>query len=146
MTDVQKAYKRAMDLLIERWFKGCDDAAMWIDMGFIVAAQHNPTMQDDPVIGPHINELLFKYVRTPDKLARLMKAAGEATQIDIRQRFLIAYVEAIFRRGRFPYVREIRSNIESRGGRRIVPDKRVIRRIADELSLPLTRTPGRPKN
>jgi hypothetical protein len=146
--NVQEAVcRRALDLLYKMRSRDCDDAQMWADRAFIVAHQCYP--DTPPEIKQFISEALLRNARDPGRLGRLMKAARRARMPDVRECVLAAYIAVIVpytvaAKRRFPYVREIQQKIKSRDD--VAPDKRVIRRICDELSLPLTTKPGRPKN
>jgi hypothetical protein len=90
------------------------------------------------------DKVFRRYVLQPDKLDRIMKSVRNARLPNVRRDVLTAYITTSLKFDRFPYVREIRESIESHND--VAPDKRVIRRIIDEFSLPLTTKPGRPKN
>ena len=139
------AVRRALDLLAKQRLDDCDgDRGMQAASFLIEAYQRNESLVEGwpPALLSIYDKIFRRYVLEPEKLDRVMKSARRARLQNVRRDVLTAYITTSLRFDRFPHVREIKDDIESRG--HVAPDKRVIRRILDEFSLPRSSKPGKP--
>jgi hypothetical protein len=145
--NVEKAVRHALDILAKQRAANCGSDPEMQAHSFLIEGYQRMKGDLPGDILSMIGEVFLRYGLKPDKLARLMAAVRKARETNVRRDVLTAYISTSLLLGRFPYVREIREWFKS--GRRFAgsaPEERIIRRICDELDLPRTTKPGRPKN
>jgi hypothetical protein len=142
--NVEKAVRHALDILGKQRAADCGSDPEMQAHSFLIEGYQRMKGDLPGDILSMIGEVFLRYGLKPDKLASLMAAVRKARLQNVRRDVLTAYITTSLKLDRFPYVHEIRASIKSCDN--VAPDKRVIRRICDELDLRRSTKPGRSRN